>query len=117
MENLTLKEKITRLSDELAQFVYPLTYKFPSEEKYALGDQIRRSIVSVPANIIEGSARGGKKEFKQFLDIAYASLKEAKYLIYFANKQKFISDADYSIFQPKSEELSKLLFSLIKALR
>lgn len=116
MERLTLKEKIIKLSDDLAQKVYPLTYKFPTEEKFALGDQIRRSIVSVPANIIEGSARGGKKEFKQFLDIAYASLKEAKYLIYFANKQKLINDSDYQKIKPLSEELSKLLFSLIKIL-
>ena len=69
---------------------------------YALGDQLRRAIVSVPANTIEVSARAGNKELKQFLSIAYGSLKEAKYLLYFACKQGLISNKDYLSIQPKA---------------
>lgn len=112
----SLKEKIITLSDELAQQVYPLTYKFPKHEMYALGDQLRRAIVSVPANTIEGSARTGSKELKQFLNIAYASLKEAKYLLYFAYKQNLIEEKDYLSIRPKAEELSKLLYVFVKKL-
>ena len=116
MENVSLKEKLIQLSDELAQEVYPLTYKFPKQEMYALGDQLRRAIVSIPANIIEGSARAGNKELKQFLNIAYGSLKEAKYLLYFAYKQKLIEERDYLSVKTKAEELSKLLYVFIKKL-
>lgn len=112
----SLKEKLITLSDKLAQEVYPLTYKFPKQEMYALGDQLRRSIVSVPANIIEGSARAGNKELKQFLNIAYGSLKEAKYLLYFAYKQNLIEEKDYLSVKPKTEELSKLLYVFMKKL-
>ena len=117
MKDQKLTDKIVNLSDELAQIVYPLTYKFPREETFALGDQLRRAIISVPANIIEGIARGGRKEKRQFFNIAYGSLKEAKYLIYFAYKQKLITEVDYKKTFEKSEELSKLLFSLLKILK
>ena len=41
--------------------------KLPKEEMYSLSDQIRRSAVSIPSNIVEGSSRNSKKEFMQFL--------------------------------------------------
>jgi len=117
VENTTLKEKLIRISDEIAQEVYPLTYKFPREEKFVLGDQIRRAIISVPANVIEGFARAGSKELRQFINIAYASLKEAKYLLYFALKLGFISERDYSKVKPKLEDLSKLLYTFLQKLK
>ena len=117
MEKQSLKEKLIKLSDEIAQQVYPLTYKFPCEERFALSDQLRRSIVSVPANIIEGSSRAGQKELRQFLSIAYGSLKEAKYLLYFALKQGFIKEKDYTPIKEKTDELSKLLFTFLKKLK
>jgi len=104
-------------ADDLAHLVYPLTYKFPQEEKFALGDQIRRAIVSVPTNLIEGIARGGEKEKRQFANIAYGSLKESKYLIYFAYKEKLISEIDYNNVFPKFEELSKMLFTFMRILK
>ena len=117
MKNNSFRENLINLADELAHLVYPLTHKFPQEEKFALADQIRRAIVSVPANIIEGIARGGEKEKRQFINIAYGSLKEAKYLVYFAYKEKLIGEKDYQRIFPKFEELSKLLFSFLKVLK
>lgn len=111
------KETLIQKADELAHLIYPLTYKFPQEEKYALGDQIRRAVVSVPTNLIEGIARGGEKEKRQFANIAYGSLKEAKYLIYFAYKEGLIGESDYQRLLPRFEELSKLLFSFLKILK
>lgn len=114
---LNFRDNLITKADNLAHLVYPLTYKFPREEKYALGDQIRRSIVSVPANFIEGIARGGDKEKRRFANIAYGSLKESKYLVFFAYKEGLISEDDYKKVDPKFEELSKLLFSFIKILK
>lgn len=115
--HLNFRENLIQKADELAHLVYPLTYKFPQEEKYALGDQIRRAIVSVPTNLIEGIARGGEKEKRQFANIAYGSLKEAKYLVYFGYKEGLVSESNYQKLLPKFEELSKLLFSFLKVLK
>lgn len=115
--HLSFRESLLQKADELAHLVYPLTYKFPQEEKYALGDQIRRSIVSVPTNLTEGIARGGEKEKRQFANIAYGSLKEAKYLCGFAYKERLISESNYQNLIPRFDELSRLLFSFLKILK
>lgn len=56
--------------------VYLLLKKFPVEEKFALCDQIRRAVISVTSNIVEGMSRMSKKEKAHFLEIAYASMIE-----------------------------------------
>lgn len=61
---------------ELAAEVYRVTGSIPSEERYGLTSQIRRSAVSVPSNIAEGSGRGGTQELLHFLRIANGSLQE-----------------------------------------
>jgi four helix bundle protein len=58
---------VYKLSIELVTEIYQLTASFPKEEMYGLTSQIRRSAVSIPSNIAEGSARNHKKEFIQFL--------------------------------------------------
>ena len=55
---------------------YSLLKHFPAEEKYALGDQMRRAVISVPSNIAEGLSRTAPKEQAHFLDIAYGSFME-----------------------------------------
>jgi four helix bundle protein len=61
---------------KLAKAVYGLLQKFPRQEMYALSDQIRRAVVSVPSNIAEGQARKAPAEFRHFLHIALGSLAE-----------------------------------------
>jgi four helix bundle protein len=63
---------------DLVRVVYALTKTLPLEEKYALGDQLRRAAVSIPSNIAEGSRRGSKKDFAQFIRIALGSLAEVE---------------------------------------
>ncbi len=77
--NITVKK-----ADELARLVYKLTRDFPKEEMFGLTSQIRRASLSIPLNVIEGYARSASKSYRQFLDIAYGSLKETKYLLYFS---------------------------------
>lgn len=57
--------------------VYKLTEKFPRQERYALGDQLRRAAVSVPANLAEGHGRSTRPDYRHFVGVAFASLMEA----------------------------------------
>src|SRR4029078_11802159 len=54
---------------------------FPDQERYRLTAQLRRAVVSVPTNIVEGSKRQSGQEFARFLNIAEASLAETGYLL------------------------------------
>lgn len=114
---VSLKEKLIRKSDELAHDVYKALKEFPKEEKFGLVDQLRRAVISVPANIVEGFARGGDAELKRFMSIAFGSLAEVKYLLYFSYKEKFLERKTYLLLKTKSEELSKLLWVFIVKLK
>ena len=61
---------------ELVRAVYALSKAFPSDERYALTDQLRRAVVSIPSNIAEGSGRVSNADYGHFLSIARGSLYE-----------------------------------------
>ena len=100
-------------SKELTGKVYQLLNKFPKVEQYALCDQIRRAIISVPSNIAEGSGRMSYKEKIHFLEIAYGSLLEVYCQLQVAVDLGYITTEDL--------QSVKLLFfttsSLISGLR
>jgi four helix bundle protein len=70
------KLNVWQESMDLVTEIYTIIKRLPKEELYSLSDQIRRSAVSIPSNIAEGSSRNSKKEFIQFLYIALGSLCE-----------------------------------------
>ena len=63
-------------SKELVKQIYELLKKFPKEEQFALCDQLRRAVISIPSNIAEGSGRNSQKDQAHFYNIAYGSLME-----------------------------------------
>lgn len=65
--------KIWQKSMELTKLVYEFVAYLPSDEKYGLISQIKRSSISIPSNIAEGAGRNSNKEFKHFLSIANGS--------------------------------------------
>lgn len=99
------------------KFVYKITGGFPKEELYGVTSQFRRSAMSVMLNYIEGFARSKGKDskvYKNFLEIAYGSLKESKYLLFFSFDQKYILEKEYNHGNELSEEIGKMLWILIK---
>lgn len=111
-ENILLKK-----ADEFAYTIYKISKKFPKEEIYGLTSQIRRAAISVPLNVIEGFARQNKNEYRRFLEIAYGSLKETKYLLYFVQREKIIEAEDYREIIELSEEIGKIIWSTIKNIK
>jgi four helix bundle protein len=97
--------------------IYKLTNKFPNEEKYRLGDQLRRSAASVSTNIVEGSSRAHRKEFQQFLNLARASLEETKYHILLARDLNYVNDRTYLEIQNRCEEIGRMLAGLVRSIK
>lgn len=57
-------------SKKLVKSIYKILETFPNAEKYALCDQLRRAVISVPSNIAEGLGRGSTKEQIHFFEIS-----------------------------------------------
>ncbi|MGD9019436.1 MAG: four helix bundle protein, partial [Desulfuromonadales bacterium] len=64
---------------------YRWTDQFSGQEKFGLTSQLRRSAVSIPANIVEGFKKRGIKDKIRFLNIAQGSLEESRYYLILAN--------------------------------
>ena len=101
-------------SMDLTESVYQITRSFPKEEVYGITSQIRRSAVSVPSNIAEGSSRAGKKEFIKFLLIARGSAAELETQIMLAQRIGYLSDIKAMTDQIKS--IRQMLNALIRRL-
>lgn len=84
---------------KLVTATYEATEKFPKAEKFGISDQLRRAVISIPANIAEGKGRYSSKEFVQFLYIARGSLYETITLI------KAASTLDYFPLNTQEELL------------
>lgn len=100
-------------SMELARLVYAVTKQYPKEEIYGLTSQVRRAAVSIPSNIAEGYARKSSKEYIQFYSIAYGSVLELQTQLILCHDFGYIHDNKYSTIELLSEEVSKMLHSMI----
>ncbi len=104
-----------RLADDMTVAVYESTRSFPREEVYGLTSQLRRAAYSVPANIVEGSARESKRDYLHFLYIARASLAETQYFIHLAGRLRYLPDADALALREQTKHVFACLHGLIKA--
>ena len=98
---------------ELVNAVYDVIRKLPSEERYVLADQLRRAVISVPSNIVEGMNRISDKEKSHFLEIAYASLMEVACQIDLSESLGYISQKT----KEDLEDLIDIVAKLISGLR
>jgi len=103
-------------SHKLAVLIYQKTKKFPKEEVYGISSQLRRAIVSIPANLAEGCGRGSDKDFAKFAQIAFGSASESEYLILLSNDLGYIDKTESDELTEKVTEIKRMLTSLIKNL-
>ena len=103
-KNLLLWQKAIELCLE----VYKNIKEIPSEEKYGLISQIKRSAVSIPSNIAEGAGRNTNKEFIYFLSIAQACSFELETELILCNKFGYINDELLNVLTIKIDEIEKM---------
>ena len=109
-KNLIVWQKAKKVAVE----IYKLTENFPKSEVYGLTNQMRRSAVSIPSNIAKGSKRGSKKEFRQFLIIAYGSGAELESKIEIAKELPFAEEQDCTKIDFLLSEVMRMLNKMIK---
>ena len=95
--------------------VYHLLDGFPLFEKYALCDQVRRAIVSVPSNIAEGTGRMSIKEQIHFLEVAYGSLMETYNQLLIAIELTYITEECVETIKPSIDAAAKMINGLRNA--
>ncbi len=109
------KLRIWQESINLVSEIYSITKNFPSEEKYGLINQLRRSAVSVPSNIAEGAGRNTNGEFKNFLGNANGSLFELETQILISKNLNYINEDNIYLILSRIEILQKMIYNLIKS--
>ena len=92
--------------------IYSGTAGFPEDERFGLTSQLRRSSISVAANIAEGSGRTSDKDFARFVEISYGSLMEAVCECIVAKRQGYLSEKHFMTLYSDAEELSRMLSGL-----
>ena len=97
--------------------VYHLLDGFPKFENYALCDQIRRAVVSVPSNLAEGSGRVSTKEQLHFYEIAYGSLMEVYNQLIIAADLKYIDESNLKELQPQIDTVARMMNGLRSSLK
>lgn len=102
--------KVARI---LVRDIYRLQNKFPKEERYALGDQIRRSSTSITSNIAEGTGRNSMKEKIHFIEIAFGSMTESFSQLQNAQDLGYILEEEVEALRPQFNHVAALL-SLLK---
>jgi len=92
--------------------VYSLLRLFPSYEQYALCDQLRRAVISIPSNIAEGMGRYSNKEQVHFLEISYGSLMEVNSQLDIAKDLKYITEEQFVEVEQQIFKVASLVSGL-----
>lgn len=104
--------RVYKAARQLVKDVYVLVNKLPAIENFALSSQIRRAVVSVKANIAEGSGRNHPKDKAHFIDMAYGSLTETLCQLDVARDLGYISDNEFEDEKERIDIIGKQLSGL-----
>ena len=107
---------VWRKGIDLVEEIYSLTMYLPNSEKYGLIPQMRRSAISIPANIAEGWGRKSTGNFIQYLNISSGSLAELMTQLEIIKRLKLVDLSEITKSESLGIEISKMLFVLIKNL-
>ena len=107
-ENLEVYKK----ARSLVKDIYLLQNIFPKEERYALGDQVRRSATSITANLAEGSGRKSLREKVRFLEIAFGSMTEVFCELQTACYLDYITKEQFDALRPQFTDIARMLSGL-----
>ena len=102
---------------ELTLNIYQTTRSFPKEELYGLTSQMRRSAVSIGANIAEGCGRRSDGEMRRFLQIARGSANELEYHLLLAKDLQLLQAAEFADMEARVHEIQRMLASFATAVK
>lgn len=111
-EGLEVYEKVRALVSD----VYRIQNQFPKEERFGLGDQLRRAAVSITANLAEGSGRQSLKEKIHFIEISYGSLMEVFCELQTACDLGYMTEEQLDNLRPQFTDIAKMLSGLRSSL-
>lgn len=100
---------------EIIKRTYKLLKKFPSEERWAMCDQLRRASVSITSNIAEGVNRFSVKDKSHFIEMAYGSLMEVSSQLEIAEELGYITSEERLSMDQLIEEDARLLSGLLNS--
>jgi four helix bundle protein len=106
-----------RLCHELALVTYRVTETFPKRETYGLAAQARSAAFSAAANIAEGSAKRGRREFRRYLDMSLGSLAELSYVFRLATDLGFVASEEANGLFKARERAAVMTWKLYDAVR
>lgn len=97
---------------EIVKRTYKLLKKFPSEERYAMGDQLRRASISITSNIAEGVNRYSVKDKSLFIEMAFGSLMEVSFQFEVSEELGYITTEERMSIDELVKEVARLLSGL-----
>lgn len=113
-KKLDVWKRAHSLTKQVYKDIVPL---MPSDERFALTSQLRRSAYSIPLNIVEGCGRNTDKDFTHFLDTALGSALEVEYTCFLIYDLNYIPEDIYNQVNTEINEIKAMLISFIKYLR
>ena len=105
---------VWRKAHKLVLDVYVSTKKFPKDELYGVTSQLRRAVVSISANIVEGAGRKTKADFARFLTMSLGSTNEVEYFLLLSRDLEYLNIEKYKLLNQQLVEIRKMLISLEK---
>lgn len=108
--------KVWKRAHQLVIDIYGITKTFPTEERFGLIVQLRRSAASIPSNIVEGHKRRSRKDFLHFLNVAESSLEETKYHIILSKDLEYLGLERFKVLMDTCDEVGRMLCGLQKSL-
>ena len=104
--------RVYQTSRDLVKTIYSVLAAYPSNEQYALCDQLRRASVSVPSNIAEGMSRSSDKEKAHFIEISYGSLMEVLCQMEISKELNYVTEEQMKDIENQITRIAKQLSKL-----